>query len=216
MFKRPLLLILLILMLFGTVSAKETIKLPMPKTIGEMSLEEALYHRRSERAYVPGFLGDVQISQLLWATQGITEPTWQFRTAPSAGAAYPLEIYLVKPEGVYHYIPRTHSLELHLKGDKRPSLVRSALGQTFIGDAAVSIIITAVFERTREKFGLRSDRYVLMEAGHAAQNLLLQAVAMGLGAISVGSFWDDVVIATLDLPWGEDPLYIVPIGYVKE
>jgi len=209
-------MILLSLILYGTVSAKEIITLPLPKTIGEMSLEEALYHRRSEMAYDKADLNAKQVSQLLWATQGITEPTWQFRTAPSAGAVYPLEIYIVKPEGVYHYTPRSHSLELHLKGDKRPSLVRASLGQNFIGDAAVSIVITAVFDRTREKFGLRSERYVIMEAGHAAQNLLLQATAMGLGAVPVGSFWDDVVIATLDLPWGQDPLYIIPVGYLKQ
>jgi len=187
----------------------------MPKTVGKMTLEESLYHRRSERSFTNAFLNNEQISQILWAAQGITDPNWGFRTAPSAGSVYPLELYLVKPEGVYHYIPNSHTLELHLKGDKRASLVRASLGQAYIGEASACIIITAVYERTREKFGQRSDRYVQMEAGHAAQNILLEATAIGLGVISVGSFWDDVVISTLNLPYGYEPLYIIPIGYIK-
>jgi len=195
--------------------AKEIIKLPMPKTVGKMTLEESLYHRRSEYSFAKAYLSNEQIAQILWAAQGITDPNWGFRTAPSAGSTYPLEIYLVKPEGVYHYIPNSHTLELHLKGDKRPSLVRASLGQTFIGDASICIVITAVYDRTREKYGLRTDRYVQMEAGHAAQNILLQATAMGLGATPVGSFWDDVVMSTLELPYGYEPLYIIPVGYIK-
>jgi len=187
----------------------------MPKTVGKMTLEESLYHRRSEYSFATAYLSSEQISQLLWAAQGITDPNWGFRTAPSAGSAYPLELYLVKPEGVYHYTPNSHTLELHIKGDKRPSLVRASLGQGFIGDASVCIIITAVYDRTREKYGLRTDRYVQMEAGHAAQNILLQATAMGLGATPVGSFWDDVIMSTLELPYGYDPLYIIPVGYIK-
>lgn len=215
MSKKVLLLLVLLIGLGGCALAVETIKLPMPKTVGKMTLEESLYHRRSERTYVKSYLSNDQISQLLWAAQGITEPTWGFRTAPSAGSIYPLELYLVKPEGVYHYVPRSHSLELHLKGDKRPSLTRAALGQTFIGDASINIVICAIFDRTREKYGLRTERYVHLEAGHAAQNILLQATAMGLGSVPVGSFWDDVVMATLELPYGYEPLYIVAVGYLK-
>jgi SagB-type dehydrogenase family enzyme len=207
--------VFLLIILAVSSQSVETIKLPMPKTVGKMTLEESLYHRRSERSFTNAYLKDEQISQLLWAAQGITDPNWGFRTTPSAGSVYPLELYLVKPEGVYHYIPNSHTLELHLKGDKRPSLVRASLGQAYIGEASACIIITAVYDRTREKFGQRSDRYVMMEAGHAAQNILLEATAMGLGVISVGSFWDDVVISTLNLPYGYEPLYIIPIGYIK-
>ena len=199
----------------GVALAKEIINLPMPKTVGKMTLEESLYHRRSERSFAKAYFDNEKISQILWAAQGITDPGWGFRTAPSAGNAYPLELYLLKPEGVYHYLPNSHSLELHIKGDQRPSLVRAALGQTFISDASICVVITAVYDRTREKFGLRTDRYVQIEAGHAAQNILLQAVAMGLGAVPVGSFWDDVVSSALDLPYGQEPLYIIPVGYIK-
>ena len=216
MLKRSVLLILLLFVLSEVSPAAEKItKLPLPKTQGKMSLEESLYNRRSERTFVKSAMSMEQTAQLLWAAQGITDPNWGFRTAPSAGSIYPLEIYLVNSEGVYHYLPRSNSMELHLKGDKRPSLVRAALGQNFIGDASIDIVITAVFDRTREQFGQRTDRYVLMEAGHAAQNVLLQAVAMGLGAVPVGSFWDDVIMSVLDLPYGYDPLYIIPIGYIK-
>lgn len=215
MLKKALIPLALFCLVFP-VYANEIIRLPMPKTVGKMTLEESLYNRRSEMNYVKGTLSNEQISQLLWAAQGITDPNWGFRTAPSAGAVYPLEIYLVKPEGVYHYLPRSHSLELVTKGDKRLSLVRASLGQNFIGDASIDIVIAAEFDRSRDKFGLRTDRYVHMEAGHAAQNILLQAVAMGLGAIPVGSFWDDVVVATLELPYGHDPLYIIPVGYVSK
>ena len=208
-------MILCLIIIPGLAAAKETLKLPNPKTSGRMTLEQSLLHRRSERQFVSANLTNEQISQLLWAANGITDPEWGFRTAPSAGSAYPLEIYIVRPDAVYHYLPKTHSLELHLKEDKRPSFVRASLGQSYIGDAAIDIIITAVYDRTREKYGLRTERYVQMEAGHAAQNILLQATAIGLGAIPVGSFWDDVVISALDLPYGQDPLYIIPVGYVK-
>lgn len=215
MLKRSLLAFLLLLALGGSLFAKEIIKLPPPKTTGKMSLEETILRRRSERSYSLAYLTTEQISQILWAAQGITENIWRFRSAPSAGATYPLEIYLVMPEGVYHYLPENHSLELHLKGDKRASLTRAALGQAFISDAAIDILICADYEKTREKFGPRAERFVPLEAGHAAQNILLQAVALGLGSIPVGSFWDDVVIATLELPFGHEPLYIIPVGYLK-
>jgi SagB-type dehydrogenase family enzyme len=208
--------VLLLFLLAAPAFTKETVKLPLPKTTGKMSLEESLYNRRSQRSYTKDCsLTKEQISQLLWAAQGISDPSWGFRTAPSAGSIYPLEVYIVKADGVFHYLPNSHSLELHLKGDKRMSLVRASLGQEYIGDACADIIIAAGYDKTREKFGQRSDRYVQMEAGHAAQNVLLEAVAMGLGAIPVGSFWDDVVIATLELPYGSDPLYIIPVGYIK-
>ncbi len=215
MIKKPLAILLLLIVFAGAALSVEIIRLPMPKTVGKMTLEESLYHRRSQMSFASGYFSNDQISQLLWAAQGITDATWGFRTAPSAGATYPLELYLVKPEGVYHYVPQSHSLELHLKGDKRPSLARAALGQMFISDASINIVICAVADRTREKFGLRTDRYVDMEAGHAAQNILLQATAMGLGAIGVGSFWDDVVMATLEVPYGYEPLYIIAVGYIK-
>lgn len=203
------------IVLLFCLSEAETIKLPIPKSHGAMSLEEAIYRRRSIRSFLPNELNKEQLSQLLWACQGITEPQWQFRAAPSAGSLYPLEIYLVNKNGVYSYKPLEHSLVRVTKGYKRPSLSRAALAQNFISEAPIDIIVTGVLSRTREKFGSRAPRYVILEAGHAAENLLLQATSLGLGAVSIGSFWDDVVATSLGLPVNHDPYYIIPIGYEK-
>ncbi|KAF0134415.1 MAG: SagB-type dehydrogenase domain-containing protein [Candidatus Saganbacteria bacterium] len=209
-------MLVVFLLINGSAFAKEIIKLPLPKTNGKMSLEEALYHRRSERSFYNSPLSNEQIAQLLWAAQGITENTWRLRTAPSSGAIYPLELYLVNSLGVYRYLPESHSLELHLKGDKRLSLMRASLGQQFVGEAGIIVIVCADFEKSRAKYGLRADRYVPLEGGHAAQNILLQSVALGLGAVPVGSFWDDVVMAVIALPYCQEPLYLIPIGYIKQ
>ena len=215
MLRKIPLLILVLFFFWGGIAGSEEIRLPTPKYTGKLSLEEALTRRRSERSYYPNQLTNEQISQLLWAAQGITEPQWGFRAAPSAGSCYPLEVYLVNPKGVYNYIPQSHSLKLTLKDDQRPSLARAALGQNFISEAPINIVITAVFERTEEKYGQRAGRYVYMEAGHAAENIALMAVALGLGSVTVGSFWDDVVKSVLDLPAEQEPIYIIPVGYAK-
>ncbi|OGC13524.1 hypothetical protein A3J90_04325 [candidate division WOR-1 bacterium RIFOXYC2_FULL_37_10] len=201
--------------LLCNVAAAETIELPNPKTKGTISVEEAIQKRRSSRAFLTTALTKDQISQLLWACQGITDQDWKLRAAPSAGALYPLEIYLANKDGVFHYLPMENKLNLIIKGDKRPNISRGALTQTFIEDAPISIIITAVYRRTQSKFGIRSERYVDFEAGHAAQNILLEAQALGLSAVPIGSFWDDVISSILELPPDHDPLYIIPIGYEK-
>ena len=216
---RRVVTLLLLSLLFhsaaGAATRREVQRLPDPKYKGTITLEESLAHRRSERSFKDANLTNEQIAQLLWAAQGITERTWGFRTAPSAGSTYPLELYLVKRDGVYHYLPLTHSLEQIKDIDCRPSLTRASLGQNFIGEAPIVIVIAADFERTEMKYGARAQRYVHLEAGHAAENVLLQAVALGLAAVPVGSFWDDVVKAVLDLPYVHDPLYLIPVGYVK-
>lgn len=195
---------------------KELISLPSPQKKGEMSLEETLQRRRSKRAFEPQELTLKQISQLLWACQGITDPTFGGRTAPSAGALYPLEIYLVKKEGVFHYLPQKHALERIKKGDIKKELSDAALGQKFLAEAPANFVITAVYSRTAAKYGERAERYVKLEAGHACQNLLLQAVALGLGGVPIGAFFDEEVQKVLSLPSDHEPLYIVPIGYPKE
>lgn len=204
------------LFVFCAVSFAETIKLPQPKLTGNMPLETSIYYRRSARSFYPAKIPIEMLSQILWACQGITDKHWNFRSAPSAGAIYPLEIYIADEKGVYHYIPATHSLELTTKGDKRPNLARASLTQNFISEAPVNLIITAILNRTKAKFGSRSGRYVLLEAGHAAENVLLQATALGLSSAPIGSFWDDVVASNLNLPPENDPLYILPIGYEKK
>lgn len=182
-----------------------------------MALDAALQHRRSVREYAPDFLTLSEVSQLLWAAQGITD-SQGLRAAPSAGALYPLETYLVAHDvkglapGLYRYRPTGH--ELHLAGELsgREQLAAAALGQDCVRDAPAVVLITAVYERTTRKYGKRGIRYVHMEAGHAAQNLCLEAVALGLGAVTVGAFEDLRLKALLGLPKDEEPLYLLPVG----
>jgi SagB-type dehydrogenase family enzyme len=186
--------------------------LPAPAQRGAVSLDEALRRRRSVRAYTTQVLSDAQLSQLLWAAQGITDPAG-YRTAPSAGALYPLEVYVATGAGLHHYEARGHRLRRVADTDVRPALRRAALDQEAVGAAAAVFIITAVPSRTAAKYGAqRATRYVQIEAGHAAQNLLLEAVALGLGAVPIGAFEDDRVSGVLHLQAGEVPLYLIPVG----
>jgi len=193
------------------------IGLPEPQYESDVSIEEALLNRRSVRQYTGEPLMVQEVSQLVWATQGITDPRG-LRTAPSAGALYPLEVYVVVGDveglavGVYRYKPQEHELEKVLEGDMRAELSDAALGQASVRTAAIDIVITAVYERTTVQYGDRGIRYVHLEAGHAAQNLCLQATAMDLGIVTAGAFTDDQVNDVLNLPENEQPLYIIPIG----
>jgi len=202
---------------YAQMTSEASITLPRPRYDSEISIEEALLRRRSVREYTGEPLSLQELSQLLWATQGITGPRG-LRTAPSAGALYPLEIYVVVGNvegldvGVYKYRPHEHSIQKVLEGDSRSVLAEAALGQSWVGRAAVDIVITAVYERTTGKYGERGVRYVHMEVGHAAQNLCLQATALDLGAVAVGAFHDEKVEETLNLPEEEKPLYIIAVG----
>ena len=193
------------------------VELPEPRYDSDVSLEQSLLQRRSTRSYTGESLTLQEVAQLLWAAQGITDPTG-FRTAPSAGALYPLELYVVAGDvqdlspGVYRYEPLEHRLVRNMEGDKRVELADAALGQYFIGEGAIVIVFTAVYERTSGKYGDRGIRYVHMEVGHAAQNLCLQAAALDLGVVTVGAFYDEEVGELLDLPGDEQPLYIIPVG----
>jgi SagB-type dehydrogenase family enzyme len=186
--------------------------LPKPQLAGRMSLEESLAKRRSVRAYSPRRLTAAEVSQILWAAQGTTESRRGFRTAPSAGATFPLETYAVTPDGVFRYVPARHALEEVRRGDIRADLGRAALGQTCVQSAPLIVAFAAVPERTTQRYGARGTMYIHMEAGHAAQNVHLQAVALGLGSVAVGAFSDDDVAAALGLPQGQVPLYLVPVG----
>lgn len=192
-------------------------RLPGPMRSGGPSLEEALWGRRSIRDYSKEPLTLQELSQLLWAAQGITDPRG-LRTAPSAGATYPLEVYAVVGAveglgaGVYKYRPEDHSLLMVGEGDRRAELAEAALGQGWVRGAAIGIVIAADYGRTTSRYGERGVRYVHMEAGHAAQNLLLQAAALGLGAVPVGAFDDDGVAAVIGAPPNERPLYVIPVG----
>ena len=189
------------------------VKLPPPKQSGRVSIEEALARRRSVREFDDVALGDAEHGQLLWAAQGITHRTMGLRTTPSAGALYPLEVYLVTKEGVFHYEPRAHQLRKTMSTDVRKALADAALRQESVGYAPSILILAGVYERTAKKYGsARAERYVHLEAGHAAQNVLLQAIALDLAAVPIGAFQDDDVRQVLGLPRTHKPLYLVPVG----
>ena len=192
-------------------------KLPEPVLDGKRSVESALSRRRSVRDYAGTSLTLDELSQLLWSAQGITDAEG-LRTAPSAGALYPLETYVVVgdvegvPSGIYRYRPSGHALELVVEGDKRPELGDVALGQECVRDAAAVIAFGGVYGRTTGKYGARGRRYVHMEAGHAAQNVCLQAVALDLGTVVVGAFDDRAVKTLAHMAQGEEPLSLIAVG----
>jgi SagB-type dehydrogenase family enzyme len=180
-----------------------------------MSLEEALARRRSVREFTREALTERELSQLLWAAQGITHAEG-LRTAPSAGALYPLELYVTSAGGFYWYEPRPHQLIRLSDRDLRAAVRRTALGQEAITQAPAVFVIAAVYERTSRKYGAaRTPRYVHMEVGHAAQNLLLEAVALGLGGVLIGAFEDDALQKVLELPMDQCPLYLIPVGHPR-
>jgi SagB-type dehydrogenase family enzyme len=191
------------------------LQLPPAEQKGTMSLEEALARRRSVRELSPEALSERELSQLLWAAQGITHGEG-LRTSPSAGALYPLELYVASAGGFYRYEPRPHQLMRICERDLRAAMRRAALGQEAITEAPAVFVIVAVYERMSRKYGAaRTPRYVHMEVGHAAQNLLLEAVALGLGGVLVGAFEDDALRMALDLPVDHRPLYLIPVGHPR-
>ncbi|MDI6641726.1 MAG: SagB/ThcOx family dehydrogenase [Elusimicrobiota bacterium] len=195
---------------------KLLINLPKPKLTGEKSVEECIFRRRSVRKFATGakaILTLEQISQLLWSAQGITEPRMKFLSAPSAGALYPMELYAVLPDGFFHYLPEKHQLEKLSESDLREGLAAACWGQSFIAEASIDIIIAAVYSRVTWRYGKRGIRYTDMEAGHIAQNIHLESVALGLGSVPVGAFDDAAVKRLLNLKGEEEPIYIIPIGY---
>ena len=200
-----------------TTPNNTVIKLPEPQYDSDVSIEQSLLQRRSIRSYTTEPLTLQEVSQLLWAAQGITDSMGR-RTAPSAGALYPLEIYAVAGNvqglspGVYKYVPGNHRLEKVMDGDIRNELSAAALSQGSVRSGAIAFIFTAVYERITVKYGDRGERYVHIEVGHAAQNLCLQATAMELGVVTVGAFDDEKVAEVLNLPEDEKPLYILPVG----
>jgi SagB-type dehydrogenase family enzyme len=195
------------------------VKLPSPNLRGTISLEESIHKRRSVRKFKSEPLALMQISQLLWAAQGSTSKDRE-RAVPSAGATYPLEIYVTTGNetiemlkaGIYHYDTGNHALILHLEGDVRAKLAKAALDQDFMASCPANIILCAVFSRTTGTYGKRGERYVYMEAGHAGQNISLAAISLGLATVMIGAFHDDHISKLLHLYEYIEPLYIIPIG----
>lgn len=197
-----------------------TIYLPPPSQKGEVSLEEAISGRRSIREFTSEPVSQSQLSQILWAAQGITDRQRKHRTTPSAGATYPLEIFVVcgqdsiegMDEGIYHYIIADHCLTLLHKGDVRSDLAGAALNQEFICEAPLDIVLCALYQRTTFSYGSRGERYVQIEVGHAGQNIYLQATTLGLATVAIGAFNDEQVREVMQLDRQYNPLYIMPVG----
>jgi SagB-type dehydrogenase family enzyme len=202
----------------------KVIKLPAPRTDSGVSVEKALAGRRSIRTFAKEPLTLAEVSQFLWAAQGITgnRGGTELRTAPSAGALYGLETYLAVANvtgldpGVYHYSPQGHTLVFHKPGDVRETLSKAAMGQACIKEGAALIIFTGVYERITKKYVERGVKFAHMEAGHASENVYLQAEALGLGTVAAGSFDEKEAKRILNLPENEEPLYIMPVGRKAE
>jgi len=202
------------------MSQPAQIYLLSPSQKGGMSLVEAIAKRRSVRDFASQPISQTQLSQILWSAQGITDTWERYRTVPSAGATYPLEIFVVCgrscvegiDEGIYHYDIAGHSLSLHYKGDVKLELARAAPDQECIYQAPVNIVICALYERTAIRYGARTERYVHIEVGHAGQNIYLQATALGLATVAIGAFQDEQVREVLRLDKQCKPIYIMPVG----
>ncbi len=194
------------------------IPLPPPRETSDVSLEEALWKRRSIRLYEPSPLSLEEVAQLLWAAYGLTKPP-DYKTTPSAGATYPLVVYLVAGEveglepGSYKYLPEEHALLEVKRGDLRQELFEACLRQPWVLKAPASVVMGANFERTTSVYGKRGIRYVWMEFGHASQNVYLQATALGLGTVAVGAFYDEMVKEVVGME--EEPGYVMPVGRPK-
>ncbi|MFW6162272.1 MAG: SagB/ThcOx family dehydrogenase [Planctomycetota bacterium] len=187
---------------------------PAPTTAGGMALTETLRRRRSVRDFRARPLTEEQIAQLAWAAQGVTDPRG-FRTAPSAGALYPIDLYVVTAEEVRRYLPGRHAFETVEVGDQRPALAKAAVNQTWLAKAPVTFAVCVVYERTTQKYGDRGRRYAIQEVGHVCQNLHLQAVALGLGSVPVGAFQDERVRRLLGAPPDHHPICLVCVGHPR-
>lgn len=194
-------------------SAEVRVALPAPSSTS--GLDQVLRARRSVREFTPTALTVEEIAHLAWAAQGSTDEAHGLRTAPSAGALYPLEVWIVAEDGVSRYDPGAHALVRATSSDRRGDVARASLGQAAVERAPVLFVITGVIARTRVKYGPRAERYVWTEAGHAAQNLVLEATALGLGAVTIGGFDDDALREALGAPPNEVPIYVIPVGHPR-
>jgi len=197
----------------GRVSPLKIVQLSSPELTGSISFEQALAKRRSVREFIARPLNFGQIGQLAWAGQGITEPEKGFRTAPSAGAVYPMELYFATQEGVFVYHPDEHSLEEVFNRDIRDRLAAAAFEQDSVAEAACDIIVAGSAKKLAAKYGNKARRYMLLEAGHIAQNIQLQAVSLGLASVPIGAFEIRGVSKVCRLPANLEPIYIICVGY---
>ena len=189
-----------------------TIKLPEPDLNGKISLEQAIKNRRSIRQFTAEPLKINQIGQLCWSAQGVTDPNRGLRAAPSAGALYPIQLYVVLPDGLYLYSPQSHSLEKQINGDIRPMLSTTAFGQKVVQDSPCTFIIAGSVRKLEAKYRGRGEKFIYLEAGHIAQNIHLQAVTLGLGSVPLGAFDPKSAAGICKLPEDLEVFYLVPVG----
>ncbi|MHC4217390.1 MAG: SagB/ThcOx family dehydrogenase [Planctomycetota bacterium] len=217
MLKRGLIVLALFLATVSRGADQEggTVALSRPDTSGGMSVTEAIARRRSHRDFEATALTSDEIAQLCWAAQGITDPARARRAAPSAGALYPMAVYVVDRRGIFEYLPDRHALRRVATGDERGKLQAAALGQAGVGGAPLCMVLTMNVEITAAKYGRMATRYCLLEAGHIAQNVMLQATGLGLGGVTVGAFEGERVAALLKLPQGRQPVYLLPLGHPR-
>ena len=207
--------------ILGIRVSDAAIVLPKPSLDGKVSVEKAIQQRRTIRDFKETPLSIPHLSQLLYAAQGITDPKGAGRSAPSGGARYPLDIYVIVGkkgveglgEGIYHYTPENHSISSMNNKDLRREIGSASLGQMWMAGASVMFVITAEYRRITGRYGDRGIRYAQIEAGHVGQNLFLQAEALGLGAGIVGAFNDTEVVKVMGIPREHEPLLIMPVGY---
>ena len=195
--------------------ALKVVQLPAPSLSGTVSLEEVINTRRSVRQFADKPLSFIQIGQLAWAGQGITDKERGLRAAPSAWAAYPIGLYFVTPEGLFVYQPDGHSLEQIASTDLRNQL-SSAVGQEALAEAACDIVIAGSVRKLAPKSGNKAEKFMLLEAGHVAENIQLQAVALKLATLPVGAFEPKNVSRVCGLPGDLEPLLIVAVGYPRQ
>ena len=194
--------------------------LPAPRSAAAGSLESALWSRRSVRDFADRSASLADVAQLLWAAQGVNRPDGR-RTAPSAGATYPLELYLLAARveglepGMYRYRPATHDLLATGTRVRLADIPGPAARQTWMAGAAAVLVFAAEYARTAGRYSARAERYVPMEVGHAAQNVYLQAAALGLGTTFVGAFNDSSMASALQLPADQRPLGLMPVGHPR-
>ena len=206
----------------STARGKEhQMNLPKPILKGDVSVEQAIKHRRTIRSYKSKPLTLEQLSQILWAAQGITGNRGYKRSAPSGGALYPMDIYAIVGDngvkglkaGIYHYDPHQHAALLITEGDLRKDVAKAALSQMWMARAPLNLVITSEYSRIMSKYGSRGERYAMIEAGHIGQNIFLQAEALGLRAGIVGAFHDKGVNRVMKINRAHEPLLIMPVGY---
>ncbi len=222
---RTLVLTILVVLFFSNMAAAQAVggvvDLPEVDRTEGGPFYDLLFRRKSVRSFADEPMDMRQLSRLLFSGQGITRDN-RFRTVPSGGAQYPIDIYVLVGDvegletGIYKYVPQGHRLERVNAEDRRRQMGTAALGQDWLADAPVVLVICAEYRRITGRYGERGERYAIIESGCTAQNISLMSVDLGLGTVLVGAFHDRSVAQLIEAPDGVEPLLIMPIGTPAE